>query len=359
LARGAGGKFAVIILAAIILAVIMPGQGAAEKVFAASQANVHEAGLAMLAGVADPSIYRPLYPDPSFVAQFGPLLQQKGLSIYASGQHHLLGKSIGAVFGVPVRGQCVGAAFSNSLLRGGIRVGGWAFDLVEKLAPRQIILANTLGTIVGLGQTRHSGCPFNGNLYHGPAGNQWVAFVRRDGIYKELQPYALIDGDRLACPLGEPISIPVGWWADPEELADPIPAPQWHADPAWTVNGFHPSVGVLSTGTAYGSWSGNDANTGKLVSTPIDISGHSCVAVAIAHGPDIEGQSVELQDSDTGKTLAMIPLDRLNDSWRFWAVELNWSEVKQIRITATDNGQAWGQWVAVGQPRWCNPGRGK
>jgi hypothetical protein len=358
-----GGHIALGLLTVVILLVVMRYQSLPEKTFAGLQATYHEAGLSMLAGVRDPAMSRVVFPfwperdmrrpDPDWITIFAPLLQEKGFSIYASGKDLLLGESMNAVFGVPARGQCAGGIFSTSLVQDGVRIGGWAYDLVQRRPPKWIVLATTSGSIIGLGQTWHSGYPSNDDVYHGPSENQWVAFTGRAGLDQQIQAYALMEDDRVACPVGEPVSSPAGRWGQPEALGDRIPVSEWHAEPAWTVNGFHPSVGFLSSGTAYGSWSGSDANQGKIFSAPIPLAGHVCLAVPIAHGPSIDGQSVYLQDADTNRPLVYAPLEQKAGAWRYWAVPLNWPDTKQIRIAALDNGSAWGQWVAVGQPSWC------
>ena len=85
-----------------------------------------------------------------------------------------------------------------------------------------------------------------------------------------------------------------------------MPLSGWQADAAWTLGGFHSSVGVLPAGAAYGSWSGSDANQGGIVSAPFSAESHSCLAVPVAHGPSLVGQSVNVLDADTGRKVMSI-----------------------------------------------------
>jgi hypothetical protein len=134
-------------------------------------------------------------------------------------------------------------------------------------------------------------------------------------------------------------------------LAGAVIPVAWKADPAWTRNGFHPSVGTLPGEVLYGSYSGSDANQGSQVSAPFETAGHGCIALAVAHGPSVEGQSVRVTDAASGKTLESIPLLDTPGAWQFWAVEFQ--DSPKLQIVAEDKGSQWGEWVAIGEPHWC------
>jgi hypothetical protein len=126
----------------------------------------------------------------------------------------------------------------------------------------------------------------------------------------------------------------------------------WQADPEWTLNGFHPSVGTLNGEVMYGSFSGSDANRGTLVSSPFETGSRGCIVLPIAHGPSIVGQSVKLVAADTGQDAGRIRLDESSGNWRYWAVYFS-RDISALRIVAEDKGDQWGQWVAVGEPHRC------
>jgi hypothetical protein len=73
----------------------------------------------------------------------------------------------------------------------------------------------------------------------------------------------------------------------------------------------------------------------------------------VAHGPSVGGQSVRLVEPESGKTVQPIPVSETTGNWQFWRIELQ--GIDKLRIVAEDNGSQWGQWVAVGEPHWCQP----
>jgi hypothetical protein len=139
---------------------------------------------------------------------------------------------------------------------------------------------------------------------------------------------------------------------DRGQVGPAIHISEWNADPAWTRNGFHPSVGTLSGETLYGSYSGSDANRGMLTSAAFETSRRGCIALPIAHGPSTGGQSVRLEAADSGEDLGAIRLDQNNGNWRYWAIYFS-RDVPELRIVADDRGDQFGQWVAVGEPHSC------
>jgi hypothetical protein len=59
-----------------------------------------------------------------------------------------------------------------------------------------------------------------------------------------------------------------------------------------------------------------------------------------------------LVDSERDADLGRIRLDERNGNWRYWAVYFS-REVAALRIVAEDQGDRFGQWVAVGEPHVC------
>src|SRR5262249_47944535 len=75
---------------------------------------------------------------------------------------------------------------------------------------------------------------------------------------------------------------------------------------AWTVNGHNPEAGpVPLSGTDYGSWSGNDANTGTLTYSGISLK-YGPVFLPFATGPNTDNQTIQLVDTGTGKIISTI-----------------------------------------------------
>jgi hypothetical protein len=121
---------------------------------------------------------------------------------------------------------------------------------------------------------------------------------------------------------------------------------------SWTKGGYYPNVGRPPVeGVVYGSWSGNDANLGKIRLGPFRISGQRAVAIPLITGPKTSGLEVKVTDAATGEILGVLDPPPLRERWWAWRIVLppDRSENK-IFLSAEDNGSGWGQWQALGVP---------
>jgi hypothetical protein len=337
---------------AVVLVAVVARQQAYERIFAAQQAHGHESGIALEAGIDDSDTIRVIFPDPQFVRETMPAIQQRRLSIFAPGHQDWIGRQLNRAFLAGPADLCSGSIDNLSTVTGGYRAAGWAIDRRADRAAENIALTNSAGTIVGIGETRPGGYPgaMVGPTVRSKPEWDWIGYARADTKSRTLQAYAIVNHGQTACALGSPRPVPHGTPINPSLVGAPIHV-QWKADPAWTLNGFHPSVGSLTGQILYGSYSGNDANEGSLVSAPFATTGVTCLALPIAHGPSVGGQSVRLVDAGTGKTIESIPLSLMGGSWQYWAVDS--LESSKLQIVAEDKGNQWGQWVAVGEPHSC------
>jgi hypothetical protein len=338
-------------LALVILVTVMARQKLYEKAFATQQALGHESGIALVAGIEDADLIRVIFPDPQFVLATMPAIRQRRLSIFAIGHQDWVGQPVHGVFVPGPQTLCSGAVETLSPVTGGYRAAGWAWDRAADRPPKDIVLTNAAGAIIGFGETRPAGYPRSDPARRAPSDWDWVGFARPPAIFGTIQAYAIVHGGEMACALGSPQPVPRVELLAASQVGAPIHISEWKADPAWTRNGFHPSLGTLNGEILYGSYSGSDANQGVLTSAPFAASGHTCVALPVAHGPSVGGQSVRLVESESGRTVGSIPLSETPGNWQFWAVEL--PSIDQLRIVAEDKGSQWGQWVAVGEPHWC------
>jgi hypothetical protein len=123
-------------------------------------------------------------------------------------------------------------------------------------------------------------------------------------------------------------------------------------DGAWTLNGFNQEAGpVPLSGTAYGSWSGNDANTGVLTYPGISLK-YGAIYLPFATGPNTDNLEIQLVDARTGKIISTIS-PPVHTKWVFLKVALPTTYVgpsTEIEMRFMDNGKGWGQWMAVGPP---------
>jgi hypothetical protein len=349
--RRLGLHFTAAALMLVVLVAVMHRQESYERVFASEQAYAHESEIALVAGIEDADVTKVIFPVPQFLLELLPAIRQRRLSIFAAGHQDWIGQPVNGVFVPAPETQCSGAFEILWPVTGGYRAAGWAWDRAADRPPKDIVLTNPAGAIVGFGETRPGGYPRNDPARRPPADWDWVGFARAAGMSGSIQAYAIVHGGRMACALGSPHPVPRIKPIPANQVGAPIHISEWKADPAWTRDGFHPSVGTLSGEVLYGSYSGNDANQGVLTSAPFATSGHTCIALPVAHGPSVGSQSVRLVDPESGKTVQSIPLSETPGTWQFWAVELE--GVDKLRIVAEDKGSQWGQWVAVGEPHWC------
>jgi hypothetical protein len=350
-----GRRFALHLNAAAVtlalLVTVMLRQNSHERTFELQAAFAHESGIALVAGIDDPGLTRALYPDPQFPLRVVHMIRQTRLSIFAAGHQDWIGKPVNGVFVPGSATLCSGAVEVMSPVTGGYRLAGWAWDRAADGPPKDIVLTNAAGSIVGFGETRHGGYPHNDPARRPPTDRDWVAFARAAELSGTIQAYAIVHGGVMTCALGPPIPAAGIKIIPASQMGAAIHISEWKADPAWTRNGFHPSVGTLNGEVLYGSFSGNDANRGVLTSAPFTVSGHTCIALPVAHGPSVGGQSIRLVEPGSGKTVQSLSLSDSPGIWQVWAVELQ--GVDKLQIVAEDKGSEWGQWVAVGEPHWC------
>jgi hypothetical protein len=341
-------------LTAVLLAEVMGYQENSERACAARQAMAGEAAIGLENGVQDREAIRDMYQDPVFAWTQTAVLRRRRLAMFSAGRQDWIGHRVSELFQVGPANLCIGSVEALSEVYYGFRAEGRALDAQTNRPPEDIVFTNPSEEIVGLGATRKGGYPHRprGRTRRPPSDSDWVGFARAGHISGWLQAYAIVGGGKTACPLGTPQQVPLVVPVDASMAGAAISISSWQADPAWTRNGHHPSVGTLAGEILYGSYSGSDANQGGLTSAPFEAAGHDCVAIPVAHGPSITGQSVRLVKVESGKTVATIPMDG-SGFWQYWLVDLQ--EATKLRIVAEDKGAQWGQWVAVGEPHECRP----
>jgi hypothetical protein len=342
-------------LTVVILVAVMGKQESCERAFAARQALGQEAAIALVAGMEDRDVLRVIYQDPIRVLADTPVLRQRRLSIFAAGRQDWIGQPVSRLFQVGPPDLCYGSVDEVAAVNSGYRAEGWAWDPLTDRPPKDIVLTGPSGTIAGLAETRPGGYPHSpaDRTRRPPSDLDWAGFVRAERVSGSLQAYAIIGGGHIACALGTPQQVPRVRPGDASRAGAAIHISGWKADPAWTLNGFHPSVGTLAGEILYGSYSGSDANQGVLTSAPFETNGQECIALPVAHGPSVVGQSVRLIEAGSGETVVTIPVGAMDGFWQDWFIDLQGTA--KLRIVAEDKGGQWGQWVAVGEPHWCKP----
>lgn len=77
-----------------------------------------------------------------------------------------------------------------------------------------------------------------------------------------------------------------------------------------------------------------------------------CEVVPVLHGPRVAGQSVEIHDADNDRVILRAPMQDMDQQWEFWRFSIS-ASVKRIQIVARDEGEEWGEWLAIADARAC------
>ena len=116
---------------------------------------------------------------------------------------------------------------------------------------------------------------------------------------------------------------------------------------AWSFEGVTPAAGVPGLFT-WGSWSGSDARTGTLTSSPF-AAPHG-VTLAVSGYPTRPGNSLAIESAaDPSKRVVFFGRDP-GDRWTQWRVDRDRLPEGLVRVVAVDGRQADGAWVGIRFP---------
>jgi hypothetical protein len=121
---------------------------------------------------------------------------------------------------------------------------------------------------------------------------------------------------------------------------------------AWAENAAYPQAGVPPRPNRFfGSYTAaGDANRGAIHLGPFFTGGFDAMGIPLVTGPVAANLSLSVSDHATGRILARMAPPPVLREWRIWLVDLRQSHPLQIDIAATDNGAAWGEWLALAFP---------
>lgn len=318
-------------------------------------ANRQFAALSFENGLEDPDFMRRTFPSPAFVRELLPYLRTRHLTVFSLQPFAWLGKPVavaGDVSSEPRSGQVV----STLPVEGGVEIVGWAEP--ERNGNERIVLVNEDKKIVGFGQHLSAGLPSDLRSLAIPASEAWVAFINlRYGSHR-VSPYFLSHG-RLE-PINASLSIDEHLRRVPEDVGVLFRNVEWHADPAWTINGYPrlPYAANVPLGTIYGSWSGDDRKEGAIISSPFNTPTTGCLLIPILHGALVQGLSIRVENAENGQLIRSIPLQNGDMDWQFWEITID-KPVSHLRIRAQDLGHDWGEWLAIAQPSQCESAAAK
>lgn len=317
--------------------------------------------LAMENDIFDPNLLRKIFISPDFIMQYVPELRQQHLSIYYKGRDRWLGKPLTQFS--PVSKAVISGEITNTFpVKGGVEIMGWADSSQLRLADNTqlrrtytwVALANESGRIVGFGRRIAAGFPSNLLSDTLPGSLGWVGFANSSVPAQSISAYAVDSRRGGLFKIPGSISMPALQHGSLEESTGMLPEVTWQKDAIWTENTLPPRVLVGETppGVTYGSWSGNDANRGQIVSSTFETPANGCLILPVIHGPRVHGLSAEIIDVDTAKPIASAPMQDDDTTWEYWRIPLS-PAVHHLREVARDDGPGWGEWLAIATPLTC------
>lgn len=120
-------------------------------------------------------------------------------------------------------------------------------------------------------------------------------------------------------------------------------------DKSWSLaGGYGKMVSAFGDNAYYASWSGDDRHMG-ILQWRLDLQNVEQVVLPIAAGPNADKQIVTIIDEQTQRTLWKSQ-GQMRQTWRVHRFDVP-KDVKSVIVTAEDNGDGWGEWLAVGLPR--------
>ena len=317
-----------------------------------------EATTALLTGASDTEKLMRIFPVPEHLIEPVQRMRESRVSIFAENWATWRGARLADQVRLEAPGSCLGSFEAVESVptpdQPAWRVHGWAWDRATGEAPARIVLTDAAGVVVGYAMTgfpSHAAPQVPDKVRFGRAGWNGHLMVERA---TNVTAYALTGDGQAACPL-EPtrkigsadiVRVAPATQAGPTIPMEPPTIEGHWADGAYSKAAGEPPVG----GTVYASWTGNDAHTGRIRWRSGPLEGARTLLVPVVTGPSTEGLALRVIDPASGQVLARLqPAGFV--TWKLWQITLPADgSVSTVEIQAEDNGQGWGQWLAVGQP---------
>lgn len=305
-------------------------------------------------GIADSLLLTNVYPGAQTVKEGLVILRENHLSVFATGRANWLGKPALSVVHLVSYKQLPGAVTHVFPIRDGLVVAGWTDSPRSIWAPQQLVFLNERQIVVGLGEKLPGGMPRDFASMDTPQGLAWVGFVNLDIPSTSYTAFVVNDRRVSLSRVGNTLPVPAIRIGTAEETGPVIAGIRWHPTGSWVEKGvFSVRPSKMPAGIDYyESWNGSDANVGSIRSEAFPTPAGNCVVLNGANGPSIDDLSETLVDADTGQVIASVPLESGNTNWHYWTVLIP-SGVRNLRLQAEDNGQGWGEWLVIGEPRSC------
>ncbi len=336
---------------AVFLFVYLPKLDSWLSINEDSFAEEQLATLSVESGLRDRDLLSYIHPDLPTLSTGLTILQKARLSIYSHPRSRWLGKPVRSY--APVREFLPGAITEVTPVESGLQLTGWADASQWKPPYRWVMLTDRSGKIVGLGSRIPSGFPRTARSLSTPSSLGWVGFIP-----ERLQPavifaYVADARKKNLFPLVNSASVPPIRSVPPAELGVPIRSVEWKSDVGGVAGliPIHINSSMLS-GPVQSSWAGADANTGTITSSVFAAPPNGCLILPVLHGPVGDRVSVTVKDAGTGTAIVDEILHRDDrQQWKLWRLQLKPGE--KISVVAKDEGNGWGEWLAVGSPYTC------
>ena len=319
-----------------------------------SLANCQLASLGFETGVDDAGLMRDVYPGPNEVRLALPILREQKLSTFANARTEWLGKPALQVFRSISERPEVGAVTAVYPLQSGLMVLGWSDSPRRIWKPQELVFLNEEKRIVGLGSKLPAGVPRGLGSLDTPGSLAWAGFVNLRFRSESVSAYVVEAHGKALSPLGKPIVPPAVRLVGPDEIGAPLTSVRWNVQGAWSKGGQVPSAppDIPPGASYYESWNGGDHNTGELISDPFRKPAGNCLVITGAHGPGMDGLSIQAINAANGDVIGSVPLVGGDVVWRFWRIDVP-NDAERVQIVADDHGRGWGEWLMVGEPRAC------
>jgi hypothetical protein len=317
-----------------------------------------DAATSVLAGAPDLEALKLSHDvNPDWVLAGVKVLNQYRLSVYSDGRHLEIGQLLHANHAT--------VDFKNGAFdridplpggRGGWRFEGWTFDPRNGKRASYLLAVDLDGRIVGLG---HPGIARHDVLRALPqvrdVGVGWKAWGRDLSSIGEIPYiYAVLD-DSLALRIPHESNPKPVFVSDSSPLGAPVRLASVAMVGRWSRGGAAEGLPVPEfAGETWGSWCGDDSNIGTLTLALAAPAEKGTLIVPVLTGPDASAVFLRIEDSLTRRAVARVfGPERSGDRWSGWKVELPArGDGGHWLVIAEDRGTKWGQWFAVGTPRW-------
>jgi hypothetical protein len=301
-------------------------------------------------GLLDPEIARYIHPVLPYIKPLLRQLRENHLSVFFKGYSGWLGDPVKSRLSGPFTPRSAGAVTRTLPIERGVEVIGWA----EGSRSQQMVFVNESGRIVGFGRKLLAGFPYELRSPETPSSLGWVGFVNLGFEEKSFRTYLIDRRTGRITPIGTLSTIPITRAVALSDVGPSMSGLEWQMHRSWTAEGVPRAsqFGKNPPTPFYASWSGSDRNTGQITSSDFSAPANGCLILPVLHGSSVTGLSVEIIDADTNAILEVAPMQDADIHWRFWRFLLT-PTAKRLRITAEDQGQGLGQWLAIAQPSAC------